>query len=106
MAPDDVTDDFETVIQNPAEYYRHPSEIVDDPRLKDAERLRLLEEWHMDISNKLSADEEGMTPPHARDSANDAVILEKIALARTQIDAVDPEGEGVMAAIKRIWHRL
>lgn len=106
MKPDDVTEDFETVILNPAEYYRLPSEIVDDPRLNDAERLRLLEEWHIDINNKLSADEEGMPPPHARDSANDAVIIEKIAHARTQIDGIDEQADGVLAAIKRIWHRL
>jgi hypothetical protein len=101
-----MTDDFDIVMENPAIYYSHPAEIVADPRLTNPERIRLLDEWNMDICNKLSADEEGMIPPRASDSADDAVIMEEIAKARAKVEETDPGPEGVIAAMKRIWHRL
>ena len=106
MLPNDASEDFDTVIQNPAHYYRLPSEIPEDPRLTRAEQIRLLEEWQIDINNKLAADEEGMTPAHARESANDAVIIEKIAQALRQIDGGDKKSGGLMIAIKRMWQRI
>ena len=104
--PENTTSDFEFVLQNPATFYRHPREIIDDPQLNHAERRKLLEEWHTDISNKLSADDEGMTPPHARDSANDAVFLQEIADAREKLGEVEDQEGGVLAALERFWHRL
>jgi hypothetical protein len=101
-----MTDDFDIVMENPAIYYSHPAEIVADPRLTDPERIRLLDEWNMDISNKLSADEEGMIPSHASNSADDAVIMEEIATARAKVEEIKPKPEGVIAAIQRIWQRL
>ncbi len=106
MNNDQTTEQFDVVMENPAIYYNHPSEIIDDPRLTTLERLRLLDEWNMDISQKLSADEEGMTPADARDSANDAVILEQIAHTKTIIENREPVNEGIFAAIERVWHRL
>lgn len=105
MMPTDTTADFDFVLQNPANYYRWPDEILHDPQLADDERVKLLEEWQMDINNKLTADEEGMIPAHAHDSAKDAVLLEQIAAARDQIDLEQPK-TGVFAALNRLWHRL
>lgn len=50
MLSNDASEDFDTVIQNPAHYYRLPSEIPEDPRLTRAEQIRLLEEWQIDIN--------------------------------------------------------
>ena len=105
-APENSTEDFDMVSQNPADYYRNPLEIVEDPQLTDDERLRLLEEWHTDISNKLTADEEGMTPLHARDSARDANFLADIAQAREKIEADAQQPTGIRGALARLWHRL
>jgi hypothetical protein len=33
MTAEDMTEDFNIVIENPAVYYRHPAEIVTDPTL-------------------------------------------------------------------------
>jgi hypothetical protein len=106
MTAEHMTEDFNIVMENPAVYYRHPAEIVTDPRLNSQERIRLLDEWNMDISNKLSADEEGMIPAHAIDSADDAVIMEDIAAAKSKIDDSNASRDGIVDAIKRIWHRL
>ena len=105
MMPENTTSDFDFVMQDPASYYRRPSEILEDPQLSRDERLKLLEEWQMDISLKLTADEEGMTPPHPRDSAKDAVLLEEIAAANETLSQ-EPEQSGMMAALTRLWHRL
>ena len=106
MMPENTTSDFDFVLQNPANYYRRPAEIAQDPQLSHEERLKLVEEWHTDISHKLTADEEGMTPPHARDSANDAVLLEEISATRENLGDEEPEQGGVIAALARLWHRL
>ena len=106
MMPENTTTDFDFVLQNPAKFYRCPAEIAEDPQLSHEERLKLLEEWHTDISHKLTADDEGMTPPHARDSANDAVLLEEIAAVRENLGDELPEQGGVIAALARLWHRL
>jgi hypothetical protein len=106
MNDDQTTEHFDIVMENPAIYYHHPAEIVTDPRLTKAERLKLLDEWNIDISQKLSADEEGMTPARARDSADDAVIMEDIAHAKAAVENAEEANEGILAAIQRLWHRL
>ncbi len=106
MNGDQSTEHFDIVMENPANYYNHPSEIETDPRLTTAERLKLLEDWNTDISHKLSADDEGMTPAHSSESADDAVIMEEIAHAKARVETANPETDSIMAAIKRIWHRL
>ena len=47
-----------------------------------------------------------VTPPHARVSANDAVLLEEIATAREGLGDEESEQGGVIAALARLWHRL
>lgn len=106
MNDDQTTENFDIVMENPATYYSRPSEIETDPRLTTAERLKLLEEWHTDISQKLSADEEGMAPAHSRVSANDAVIMEEIANTKASVENADTENSGIIAAIKRIWQKI
>lgn len=110
MPINNCTEDFEVVSQDPAKYYRNPSAVADDPQLSSAERLRLLDEWHIDISRKLSSDEEGMTPPHARDSAEEASLLEEIACARGKIESTNDNepavDNGIMAKVSRFWNRI
>jgi hypothetical protein len=111
MKPEDGTDDFSVVSENPAEFYSSPEDILLDKRVSNEERLRLLEEWHTDISNKLTADEEGMTPESPLCSADDADLLKEIARARekidqNQMDDRDSVEGGIVQTVARIWHRL
>lgn len=110
MVGDSCTEDFDTVIQDPAKFYRNPAAVADDPQLSSAERIRLLDEWQMDISNKLAADDEGMTPSHSRDSAKDAVLIEEIAMARDRVGPSNADdaarSDSVMTKISRFWNRI
>ena len=59
MTADD-TDDFDIVATNPAAYYTGPADVFDDPDLTREQKLRLLEEWEIDLTRQLESDGEGM----------------------------------------------
>jgi hypothetical protein len=57
---------------NPKRHFSSPELLVADPSLSDQEKLALLEEWNLELDNRLKAEEEGMSasdPMHNRSEA-------------------------------------
>jgi len=106
---DETTDDFDVVAMNPAAFYATPEEVYNDPGLAHAQKLRLLEEWEIDLSRQLESDGEGMaqgTDQHDEGRrANDAALLKQAASYRRKMAEEKDQAEKT-TAIGRVWRRL
>jgi hypothetical protein len=109
------TSDFDTVAMNPAAIYEGPSDVLADPDLTREQKLRLLEEWEIDLKRTLESDAEGMAQgpdTGASDesrSADDSALLRQVAnwlrRARGEDDG-EPFPEASGTVIGRLWKRL
>ncbi len=103
------TDDFDIVATNPACYYKGPAEVFDDPELTREQKLRLLEEWEIDLSRQLESDGEGMAQGTDQADegkrANDAALLRQVANWRRRAIEEDMISAG-STVVGRIWRRI
>ena len=53
--------EFEAVICDPAKYFKNPTDVLVDPNFNDTEKLRILEEWKLDLEQLAVAADENMT---------------------------------------------
>ncbi len=108
MTADD-TDDFDIVATNPAAYYTGPADVFDDPDLTREQKLRLLEEWEIDLTRQLESDGEGMAQgTDQKDEgkrANDAALLKQVSNWRRRAIEEDM-ASAKTTAIGRVWHRI
>lgn len=103
------TDNFDIVATNPAAYYAGPAEVFEDPDLTREQKLRLLEEWEIDLTRQLQSDGEGMAQGiDQKDEgkrANDAALLRQVTNWRRR--AVEEDvASAKSTAIGRVWHRI
>lgn len=107
MTADD-TDDFDIVATNPAAYYTGPADVFEDPDLTRAQKLRLLEEWEIDLTRQLESDGEGMAQGTEQADegkrANDAALLKQVSNWRRR--ALEEDNGAKKSAIGRVWHRI
>ena len=69
---------------NPTRYYRRPSDVVRDRRLKREEKLAILEAWELEARELAVAAEENM-------SGGEPSLLQDVVDARIELgDATDP----------------
>lgn len=109
------TDDFDTVAMDPAAFYQGPSDVLADPQLTRAQKLRLLEEWEIDLKRTLESDSEGMAQgPDTEDAgeskqADDAALLRQVSnwlrRARGEEDG-EAFPEASSTVLGRVWKRL
>ena len=73
---------------NPRKHYDSPQMLACDETVPPEQRLALLEEWQLDIDNRLKAEEEGMSatdPISAKREASLAHEAREIATAISQL---------------------
>ena len=109
------TNDFDTVATNPAAYYSSPEAVLDDPELTREQKLRLLEEWEIDLKRTLESDSEGMAQGPDTESddqsqqADDAALLRQVTnwLRRARgEDEGKPFPEAPKTVLGRVWKKL
>lgn len=115
MTKDD-TDDFDIVVSNPAHYYAAPADVLADKDLTLQQKIRLLEEWRLDLKRTLAADSEGMSqgPETALLSENrradDTKRLRQasnyLRIAKGEEKEAEPFDSAPKTVVGRIWHRL
>lgn len=116
MTLEDQTEDFDVVATNPAAYYEGPAEVLADAELTREQKLRILEEWEIDLKRTLESDSEGMAQgPDVQDEAHersdDAALLRNVSnyLRRARGEDADDKQDYVDAPstmIGRIWRRI
>lgn len=52
--------DFDAVISDPAKYFQSPSEVLIDSDFRNDEKIKILEEWKIDLENLAIAADENM----------------------------------------------
>ncbi|MCC6919328.1 MAG: hypothetical protein IT548_08990 [Alphaproteobacteria bacterium] len=114
----DDTEDFDVVVMNPAAFYNGPADVMADGQLTRDQKLRLLEEWEIDLKRTLESDSEGMAqgagpnlhPDDEGRRANDAALLRQVSNWLRRARGDDALGEDLTDAPKtvmgRVWHRL
>lgn len=70
---------------NPRRHYKSPELLMADATLSDADKLSLLQEWDLDLNNRLGAEEEGMSAQDPIRGDREAVLAEESARVRTFI---------------------
>ncbi len=118
MTKQDDTADFDVVVMNPAAFYQGPGEVMADGQLTRDQKLRLLEEWEIDLKRALESDSEGMAqasgpkldPDEEGRRANDAALLRQVSNWLRRAKGAEKLGEEVSDAPKtvmgRVWHHL
>lgn len=117
MPQSGTTEDFDVVVMNPAAFYKGPGEVMSDDQLTRAQKLRLLEEWEIDLKRTLESDSEGMAQTaaptlEAEDEgsrANDAALLRQVSnwLRRARNEDVGADvHDAPKTVIGRVWQRL
>ena len=84
-------------------YYANPDANVGDTSLTRAQRLRLLDDWAQDLSDRQVATAEGMLPPSPAQASADAQLLLTVNAAIETIETAGSASEGSLA---RAWRRL
>jgi hypothetical protein len=115
----DETQDFDVVVMNPAAFYNGPADVMDDAELTRAQKLRLLEEWEIDLKRTLESDSEGMAQTagptlNQEDEgthANSAALLRQVSNWLRRARGEDKAAlEGIKDAPKtvigRVWRSL
>lgn len=101
----EAEDDFETAVGDPAAYYPEPQAIVADTTLSKAQKQRFLSEWMQDLSQRQSADSEGMAPDDSSTAAVDAALLKQVNAALADVEEQEPGADDV-STLRTVWKRL
>lgn len=97
------TEDFDSVVADPAAFYHDPDAIIADTGLTRRQRLHLLTEWAQDIVDRQVAENEGMAPETALESADETQLLREVNAAIERVDASADDAPGL---VTRMWRRL
>jgi len=92
--PNDPRFDVNAALRDPGAFYKNPSAVVGDDRLKDPLKLEVLRRWG-DYEEALQrADNEGMHPEGAADVNADKLKLIKQAISRVERRLARARGAG------------
>jgi len=97
-------DPFDAVVVDPAAYFETPQAIVDDATLTRDEKLRLLDEWELDISERSTAADEGMVPDDSTRLDHDARTA--VAIKSAHASVVEGPDVETPSLPMRLWKRL
>lgn len=107
------TDDFDVVVMNPAAFYKGPDEVMADAELTHDQKLRLLEEWELDLKRTLESDGEGMAQmatTGTRDNHDaDSALLRNVTNWRrraTEEGDLKDYPSAPKTKLGRVWRRL
>lgn len=64
---------------HPRRHFSSPELLIADPSLEDAEKLSLLQEWDLDLDNRLKAEAEGMSASDPISERKEARLAEESA---------------------------
>jgi hypothetical protein len=117
MAQSGDTEDFDVVVMNPADFYKGPDDVMCDADLTRHQKLRLLEEWEIDLKRALESDSEGMAqsagpslnPDEEGSRANDAALLRQVSnwLRRAKEENAQADIKDARTTVMgRVWRRL
>ncbi len=95
--------DYETALADPAAFYPEPEAVLADAELTHEQKQRFLEQWCQDLTDRQTADDEGMALDHQNKDASEAELLERVqaCLARLK-DEHSPNG----ARGRIFWKRM
>lgn len=74
----------EKALEHPEEVYRKPSDVLDDKRLKDKDKIRVLDSWEQDEEAMARAEDENMQG--GKDEPAHEEMLRRIHTARNKLD--------------------
>jgi hypothetical protein len=69
-------------IANPKRRFQSPEMLMEDVSLSDAEKLALLQEWQLEVDNRLKAEEEGMSASDPISSSHEGRLADETARIR------------------------
>ncbi len=106
-APTDVTDvttpagkvardEFDEKAPNAKRHFKSPEMLVADESLTDEEKLALLQDWALELSNRLKAEEEGMSASDPIRDRHEARLADEEGRVRTLLAGLtkEPAGSG------------
>jgi hypothetical protein len=100
----DADVDFETAVGNPADYYPDPQAIVADATLSKVQKQRFLSEWAVDLTDRQTADGEGMAADDTLTAASDAMLLKQVNAALEQVEG-GPDSDPSLT-FRTFWARI
>ncbi len=68
---------------NAKRHFGSPELLVSDDSLSDAEKLVLLQDWDLELSNRLKAEEEGMSASDPIRGSHEARLADEAARVKT-----------------------
>jgi len=69
--------------------YDSPTDILNDSKLTDAEKRKLLEDWKMDVDSRLYAESEGMSSSDPISAQEEARLAEQEQLVSHALDMLN-----------------
>lgn len=81
-------DDGRDWTPDPKTRFGSPEMLVEDAGLSDAEKLALLQEWSLEIDNRLKAEEEGMSASDPISGRKEARLADEAARVSACITAM------------------
>lgn len=78
-------DDANDRAPHPRRHFTSPDLLVADASLTDAEKLALLQEWDLDLDNRLKAEAEGMSASDPISERKEAKLAEESARVKRTI---------------------
>lgn len=70
---------------NAQRQYVSPEKLMSDDKLTDAEKLELLQDWDLELDNRLKAEEEGMSASDPMRSRHEAKLADESARVKDAI---------------------
>jgi hypothetical protein len=70
---------------NPRMHFQSPEILVNDQTLNDEEKYTLLCEWDLELSNRLKAEEEGMSASDPIRSRHEAKLADEAARVKSNL---------------------
>lgn len=81
VARDEVRDNS----PNAKRHFQSPELLMADPSLNDTEKLALLRDWDLELSNRLKAEEEGMSASDPIGERQEARFADEAARVKTAL---------------------
>lgn len=104
------TDDFDVVVMNPAAFYSGPDDVMADRDLTHGQKMRLLEEWEIDLKRTLESDGEGMAQMGVEDRHDrESALLRNVTNWRrraTEDSTANEFPSAPKTKLGRVWRKI
>lgn len=74
---------FETVMQDPEDFFETPKQLLDDDHLNRAQKVAVLHNWGNELSHRLQTQAENMAKAHSL--GRDEDVLQKVQQALSHL---------------------